>query len=37
MAWEIKFSQAFIAHDEQEKPVVASAQSGSAQTKVAGR
>jgi len=37
MAWEIKFAQAFILHDEQDKPAISSAQGGSAKTKVAGR
>jgi hypothetical protein len=36
MAWEIKFAQAFILHDEQDKPAISSAQGGSAKTKVAG-
>jgi hypothetical protein len=37
MAWEIKFAQAFILHDEQDKPAISSAHGGSAKTKVAGR
>jgi hypothetical protein len=37
MAWEVKFAQAFILKDELDKQAIASAQSVSTKTKVAGR
>jgi hypothetical protein len=36
MAWEVKFSQAFILHDKQDQPAITSTKGAGANSYVAG-